>query len=144
MGVILFNGMTAERYFSVWLLRGIFFLCLPSACEIRVSGAQKISTVARVKACYVACSKHVLSHRKCFMLKEAAGTVSQPVHFGFIRLGAFWSFEIFWYMLSPMMAILWACRNNWVLWIAESVWITESVRISKSGLDVVHRNHSWT
>ena len=47
--------------------------CLPSACEIRVSGAQKISTVARVKARYVACSKHVFSHRKCLMLKEAAG-----------------------------------------------------------------------
>ena len=49
--------------------------CLPSACEIRVSGAQKISTVARVKACYVACSKHVFSHRKCLILKEAAGWV---------------------------------------------------------------------
>ena len=49
--------------------------CLPSACEIRVSGAQKISTVARVKARYVACSKHVFSHRKCLMLKEAAGWV---------------------------------------------------------------------
>jgi hypothetical protein len=63
--------------------------------------AEKISTVKkkekkekkediyggkRVKACYVACSKHVFSHIKCFMLEEAAGTVSQP---------AFWSFEIF-------------------------------------------------
>ena len=28
----------------------------------RVSGSQNISTVARVKACYVACSKRVLSH----------------------------------------------------------------------------------
>ena len=37
---------------------------------------------------------------KCFMLKEAAGTVSQPVHFGYILLGAFWSFEIFWHMFS--------------------------------------------
>ena len=40
---------------------------------------------------------------KCFMLKEAAGTVSQPVHFGYILLGAFWSFEIFWYMLSAFL-----------------------------------------
>ena len=30
-----------------------------------------------------------------FMLKEAAGTVSQHVQFGYILLGALWSFEIF-------------------------------------------------
>jgi len=38
--------------------------------------AQKISTVATEKACYVACSKHVFFHRKCFMLEEAAGTAT--------------------------------------------------------------------
>jgi len=38
--------------------------------------AQKISTVARVEACYVACSNHLFSHRKCFVLEEAAGTAT--------------------------------------------------------------------
>ena len=72
----------------------LHFVYLPHArSEFLV--LKKISTVARVKACYVACSKHIFSHIKCFMLKEAAGTVSQPVPFGYILLGAFWSFEIF-------------------------------------------------
>ena len=52
-----------------------YIFCLFRMYKLRVSGAQKISTVARAKACYVACSKHVFSHRKCFMLKEAAGWV---------------------------------------------------------------------
>ena len=77
-----------------------FLHCLLSACEIRVSCSQKRSTVARVRACYVASSKHVFSQRNYFVRKEAAGTVSQPVHFGYILLGAFWSFEIFWQMFS--------------------------------------------
>ena len=68
--------------------------CLPSACEIRVSGAQKISTVARVKACYVACSKDVFAHRKCFHAEGSCRlSFSQPVRFGYILLGAFWSFS---------------------------------------------------
>ena len=56
---------------------------------------------------------------KCFMLKEAAGTVSQPVHFGYILLGAFWSFKIFWYRghadIDDLGRLLTAIQNDFRL-----------------------------
>ena len=49
-----------SKYFDIRFPRFyIFHNFLPFACQIRVPGAQKISMVARVKACHVAWSKHV-------------------------------------------------------------------------------------
>ena len=73
-GYILLGAFWSFEIFWYMLSAFLHFVYLPHArSEFLV--LKKISTVARVKACYVACSKHVFSHRKCFMLKEAAGWV---------------------------------------------------------------------
>jgi hypothetical protein len=68
----------------------VHFVYLPHArSEFLV--LKKTSTVARVKACYVACSKHVFSHRKWMKMVYAGGSSRH----GYILVGALWSFEIF-------------------------------------------------
>jgi hypothetical protein len=79
------------RNILIYALRVSAF-CLPSACEIRVSGIQK--------DIYAGQRKSVLRRlqQACFLPKkmfDAEGSCrlsfSQPVRFGYIPLGAFWS-----------------------------------------------------
>ena len=49
-----------------------------------------------------------------FMVRQAPDTVSKHVHFGYILLGAFWPFEIFWDMRFPChLGLSWFGKSFW-------------------------------